>query len=189
MKELELKELRFATPEEVANIAKMEWASEKMQKFIIDKYDFIIIKEGYYIVLEKVNKLSIDKTMWYDDEGEAPENCEENFIYYNMKNRNPMRNIEAYLEEKERLEENGCATGMYDYQGFYIETYREGKKVYISFYDNTTGRKIRYLTKEETKDFLKIMKARNEMYLERLKKYWKRYGKEHVSVSGYWVNR
>ena len=187
--ELELKELRFATDEEIEEIAKAEWKSPKMQDFIKKSYDYIITKEGYYIELEKISKYGIEKTMWYDDEGEAPEKSEANFIYYNMKNKNPMRNIEAYLEEKERLEKNGCATGMYDYNGFYIETYKEGKRAYINFYDDTTGKKIRYLSKEEEKEYIKIMKYYKEKYLERLKKYWKRYGKEHVSVNGYWANR
>ena len=187
--ELELKELRFATDEEVEEIAKAKWQSPKMQDFIKKSYDFIITKEGYYIEIEKTSKHSINKTMWYDDEGESPEKCEENFIYYNMRNNNPMKHIEAYLEEKERLQKHGCASGRYDYEGMYIETYREGKEVYINFYDDNRGQKIRYLSKEEEKEYIEIMKYYKEKYLERLKKYYKRYGKEHVHACGYWVNR
>lgn len=189
MKKLELKELRFATDEEVEEIAKEKWKSPRMQDFIKKSYDFIITKEGYYIELEKVSKIGIDKTMWYDDEHEAPDKNENNFINYNMRGKNPMKHIEAYLEEKERLEKNGCASGRYDYEGMYIEAYKEGKEAYINFYDETSGEKIRYLSKEEEKEYIEIMKCYKEKYLERLKKYYKRYGEKFVCAEGYWANR
>ena len=189
MEKLELKVLRFATDEEVEEIAKAKWNSPKMQDFIKKSYDYIITSEGFYIELEKISKLSIDKTMWYDDEYDAPDKNENNFINYNMRMRNPMKHIEAYLEEKSRLLKNGCASGRYDYEGFYIETYKEGKQAYISFYDETSGEKIRYLNKEEEKEYIEIMKYYKEKYVERLKKYWKRYGEKFVWAEGYWANR
>lgn len=186
--ELKLNALRFATPEEIEEIAKKEWNSPKMQEYIKKSYDFIITKEGFYIELEKINKISISKTMWYDDETEGPEENETNFILYNMRLNDPAKHITAYLEEKERLYTMGSASGRYDYNGFYIETYKEGKRTYINFYDDTSGEKIRYLTEEEQEDYVRIIKDRKEKYIERLKKYFKRYG-QHVHASGYWVNR
>ena len=188
-KELKLKELRFATDEEIKEIAKEKWKSPKMQNFIEKSYDFIVTKEGYYIELEKVSKYGINKTMWYDDEYEAPNKNENNFITYNMRHNNPANHIEAYLEEKERLKKVGSASGRYDYEGMYIETYKEGKQVYINFYDDTRGKKIRYLNKEEEKEYIEILKYYKEKYIEKLKKYYKRYGKEYVHTCGYWANR
>ena len=177
------------TKEETRELAKTLWDTESMQDFIIDKYDFYKTNDGLIIELEKVNKISIDKTIWYDDETEAPTLTEALFIRYNMSNE-PSRNLTNYLEEAERLRTNGCATGRYDYDGIYfVEHYTKNNQIVsCNWFDEKDKYFKRYLTKEEQQEYIELMEERKQQYIERLKTYYKRYNK-HISVSGYWVNR
>lgn len=190
-KKEELKTLKKLDSEEVKELAKKLWDSERMQKYIIETYDFYKTFDGLILELEKVNKITIDKTMWYDDETEGPEENEANFILYNQSNA-PGRNLDAYLEEKEKLQKNGCASGAYDYNGIYFVSinYKHDYMVNCNWFDysnNKHGFK-RYLTEEEQKEFITLIEERKTQYNERLKKYYKRYG-QHVHARGYWVNR
>lgn len=186
-----MENLKQLNNEEVLEVAKKLWESERMQKYLIDTYDFYKTKDNLIIELEKVNKITIDKTMWYDDETEGPEVNENNFIIYNKSNM-PGRNLQAYFEEKEKLEKEGCASGRYDYNGIYFvgNNYKHDFMVNCDWfsYENNRGEFKRYLTIEEQKDYIQLMKERKEQYIERLKKYYKRYGK-YVHARGYWVNR
>lgn len=186
-----LKTLKKLTPEEVIELAKELWNDEKMQEFIIDKYDFYKTNDNLIIEFEKVNKISITKTLWYDDEGEDPGNSEANFLIYN-RNNTPGRSLEAYLEEKENLNKNGYASGRYDYKGIYFikHYYNNNNVVACNWFDEKDNRYfIRYLTEEEEKDFIQLEKERKAQYIERLKKYYNRYGKKYVRTEGFWVNR
>lgn len=185
----EMKEFTKVIGEELRDLAKKLWDSESMQNFIIDKYDFYKTKDGLIIELEKVNKITIDKTIWYDDETEAPEKTETFFINYNMSNE-PSRSLSNYLEEAEKLKTNGCASGRYDYQGIYfIEHYTKNSEVVsCNWFDEKDKYFKRYLTNEEQQEFIELMEDRKNQYIERLKTYFKRYNK-HIHVSGYWANR
>lgn len=185
----EMKEFTKVTGEELKELAKKLWDSESMQDYIIDKYDFYKTKDGLIIELEKVNKITIDKTIWYDDETEAPEKTETFFINYNMSNE-PSRSLSNYLEEAERLKTNGCASGRYDYQGIYfVEHYTKNSEVVsCNWFDEKDKYFKRYLTNEEQQEFIELMEDRKQQYIERLKTYFKRYNK-HIHVSGYWANR
>ena len=171
-------------------LAKKLWSSETMQKYLVDKYDFYKTKDNLIIELEKVNKITIDKTMYYDDEYEAPDVSETNFLWYNRSNI-PGRNLEEYLEEKENLKTRGCASGRYDYKGIYFNVSYNDHDFMVHCAWNDDDKKTffkRYLTEEEQEDYIELMKERKEKYIERLKKYFKRYGK-HVTTYGYWANR
>lgn len=185
-----LKSIRIATPEEVEAIAKEQWESEKMQDYVKKSYDFYILEDGYYLEIEKVSKLGLDKQMWFDDEYEIPTANEDLFISYNMRMHNPMRTLDDYLKEKNRLETTGGATGLYDYNGLYLVCYyKTEKRADIHCYYEKDERTFkRYLTQDEQQDYINIMQDLKDKYLERLKKYYKRYG-QHVHSSGYWVNR
>lgn len=190
-KKEELKTLKKLDSEEVKEVAKKLWNTEKMQQFIIDSYDFYKTSDGLILELEKVSKISITKTLWYDDEGEDPGKSENVFLSYNRYNV-PGRNLEEYLKEKENLQNNGCASGRYDYKGIYFiqHYYNNNDIVACNWVDEKDDRYfIRYLTEEETSDFIQIEKERKEKYIERLKKYYKRYGQKYVRSEGYWVNR
>lgn len=185
-----MEKLILLTEEETTELAKKLWESEKMQKYLIDTYDFYKTQDNLIIELEKVKKISIDKTMYYDDEYEAPEVCENNFINYNKHNI-PGRNLEEYIKEKERLEKEGCATGRYDYNGIYLVEVRQDNNFMVdcNWFDEKDNRYFkRYLTIEEQKDFIELMEERKKQYIERLKKYFKRYRK-HITTYGYWANR
>ena len=188
----ELKTLKKLTTEEVEELAKKLWDSPDMQKYLIDTYDFYKTNDNLIIELQKVNKITIDKTMYYDDETEAPEVTEKNFIIYNEMNM-PGRNLKAYLEEKENLNKNGCASGRYDYNGIFFVNNNIKNDFMVSCdwfdYDNNKTNFKRYLTIEEQEDFIKLTEERKQQYIERLKKYYKRYGQKYVRTEGYWVNR
>ena len=185
-----LKSIRIATPEEVEAIAKEQWESPKMQDYIKKSYDFYILQDNYYLEIEKSNKIGITKTLWFDDEYEIPKATESLFISENMNLHNPARWLEDYLQEKQRLETTGGATGRYDYKGLYLVCYyKTEKRVDVNcYYDKDERIFKRYLTPEEQEDYINILKDLKEKYLERLQKYYKRYG-QHVHSSGDWVNR
>lgn len=190
-KKEQLKALKKLIPEEVGELAKKLWQTEDMQKYIVNTYDFYKTQDGLIIELQKTNKIAIDKTMWYDDETEGPDVNEKNFINYNNSNM-PGRNLDAYLQEKENLKINGYASGRYDYNGIYFVgiNYKQDYLVNCDWfdYDNNKRDFKRYLTIEEQEDFIKLTEERKQQYIERLKRYFKRYG-QHVHARGYWVNR
>lgn len=185
-----MKEFTLLNKEEALEVAKTVWDTESMQKFLIDKFDFYKTSDGLIIELEKINKITIDKTIWYDDETEAPEATENYFIIYNKKNF-PSRSLENYLEEANRLKNNGCASGRYDYQGIYFnKNYNSnGNIVNCNWFDEKDDKLFkRYLTATEQQEYIELMNERKEQYIERLRRYYKRYSK-NISVEGYWANR
>lgn len=92
------------------------------------------------------------------------------------------------LEQKHRLETTGGATGLYDYSGIYFTNhYTNPKRIGFDYLDDKKGF-VRYLTAEEQSELLEIIKDLQNKYIERLKKYYKRYSK-NIRVSGYWANR
>ena len=184
------KHLRLATSDEVDEIVKDLWSKdERMQKYAKSTHDYYILSDGYILEFEKVNKRSLTTTFYYDDETEAPDVSFNNFVYYNRHNI-PFNSLNEYLSEKKRLEEHGCATGKYDYKGIYITTAYTGNEKIVSynFYDEKGNFFVRYLTQEEQEDFIKIAKQYENAYMERLKRYFKRYG-DCIRTHGYWANR
>lgn len=159
---------------------------EKTCRYFFNSILLIKTSDNYYIELDK--KPKIDARMWYDDETEAPEKSKENFINYNLRLNNRFSNIDSYLEEKKRLEETGGASGAYDYNGIYLEKYNDTSKVYYNILEDKRGEFIRYMTNDEQKEFLQIVKMLQAKYRERLERYFKRYNKNIVTC-GYWVNR
>lgn len=183
-----MKKLKLLNIEETKELAKKLWSDERMQKFLVDTYDFYKTEDGLILELEKVKKITIDKTMYYDDETEAPNVNENNFITYNRHNI-PGRNLENYLKEKKQLETEGCATGRYDYKGIYFQSVRTDKDFMVGCdWMDEKRYFVRYLTEDEQNDYIELMNERKEQYVERLKKYFKRYGKR-VTTYGYWANR
>ena len=183
-----MKAFTLLTKEETRELAKTLWQSEDMQDFIVDKYDFYRTNDGLILELEKVKKISIDKTIWYDDETEAPTLTENYFVIYNRKNF-PSRSLENYLEEAESLRTRGFASGQYDYEGIYfICNSSNNNIVACNWFDEKNKYFKRYLTQEEQQEYIELMEERKNQYIDRVKAYYKRYNK-HISVSGYWVNR
>lgn len=163
-----------------------EEQQEKTCKYFYKQYLLLITKDGY--ILELDNNPSISKTLWYDDETPTPDKTETYFLNYNININLPYRNINEYLEEKHRLETTGGASGLYDYNGLYFtNNYTNKLRVDFDFLEDKKEF-TRYMTKEEQNELIEIIKDLQNKYIERLKKYYKRYSK-NICVSGYWANR
>jgi len=183
-----LKSLRIATAEEVDKIVKEFWQNPEMQEYYRKQYDYYVTEDELYLRLEKIGKIEITKTLWYDDETEAPDVNFENFKHYNDTHF-PARAVDNYLKEKEHFEKVGCGSGKYDYQGMYFVNVNINSETMVGVNWFSDGDyKIRYLTAEETEDYIHIMHERQEKYIERLHKYFNKYG-QFVHAEGYWANR
>lgn len=192
-KQIKLLSMREATPEEIENIVQSKWDSERMQNYCKKTEDFYILNDGLVLELEKVNKISIDSHFWFDDEKPIPENSEALFLNENIKFHLPERNYNNYWEQWESLQSGKGATGLYDYNGIQLRLNYSNNNIivyacYQAMRECDRAYFKRYMTSLEVHDFNEIVKARQEAYIERLKKYYKRYGSK-VRCSGYWVNR
>lgn len=174
--------IRKLNEEETKELAKKEWKDERMQEYLIKNYDFYKTNDGIIIEIEKASHLSINKTIWYDDElpeNERPSASYENFI---LENEHHCNRYDRYTEEiKRRTKFYFCNQGnpisYIDYDS-YQDTYHYGNLRYS----------IREITKEEMEEILQLYKERKENYLKRLERYYKRYG-NHIHTNGYWRDR
>lgn len=130
---------------------------------------------------------TIDKTIYYDDEMEAPNVTLEYFKRYNKNNRDSYRLIEEYNENT---------------MPYFIDNYCTDKTrvcviandfTYLDYkeaLDDNIKRGIfqRYLTLEEIKEYNEIVEELRKKYDKRLEAYYKKYNK-HITTYGYWANR
>lgn len=162
---------------EAMEVAKKEWHDERMQEYLVKKYDFYKTNDDIIIEVEKASSLSIDKTIWYDDELPAemiPTACFETFILENIHHCN---RYDCYSEELKRNSKfyfcnQGNTTSYIDYD--------RGLRDVVGI--------IREIKPQEMEEILQIYKERKENYLIRLERYFKRYGNK-ISVQGYWRDR
>lgn len=172
--EIKLKTLKKATLEQALEIAKLQWDRQDMQDYLIKNYDFYLTEDKMIIEIEKASKLSITKELYYDDEYEAPQVNFDNFLEYNKHNCNRY----DYYNSEQNTQFYFCK--------------QNAHCVYIDKFDNYNMLEplssIRAVTQEEFEDILEIYKKQKEQYLERLQKYFTRYGK-HIRTHGYWANR
>ena len=160
---------------ELTKLLELTWSNKSMVDHCLKSTEYIE-HDGYFIAVGD-KKPSITKTIWYDDETEAPELTEEMFVQHNMRTNAP-KPMEALSFHGDPL--------------LVIPQY---------FNDKTGGRLcgLTYSDKESypngievDEELLKeINKTREDMegkYKKRLTNYYKRY-KDHIHVSGYWVNR
>lgn len=158
--------------------------SERMIKYYLDTYYFYTLKDGLIIELRK--KPSIDKTLWFDDEYEIPKLTEELFIRYNEKNvsgeyaeldKNDY--IKAFLIQRRFDDKKNVAVQRYQYMTDYEAQLQWAKnKNYF----------VRFMEDEEIEEYNKVCHELKDEYIERLKKYFKRYQK-NIYCQGYWANR
>lgn len=173
-----LKTLKHATPKEVQEIAKQEWKNNTdMQKFIIKKYDYYFTSDNLILEIEKFNNLRIDKTMYYDDETEAPKINLTNFIEYNEMNCN---RFDFYKQELKHL------TNLYFCKQNNVYCYIDYDR-YNNNIENVSYA-IRKIKTDEISDILKLYEEQKILYVERLTKYFNKYNK-NISRVGYWANR
>lgn len=117
-------------------------------------------------IMKIADRARIQKTNWYDDETEAPENNFENFRIMNLRHN--------YLDPiGDRM----------------VFLYREknGETVWTKFRPRHTE-DFEVATDEQKQIIEDALTEYREKFEKRLRTYWKKYS-DHVSVDGYWVNR
>lgn len=179
---LKLKTLRKATKEEIQAVASREWESKRMQDYLIDNFEYYVTADNLFFEIEKANKLSISKTLYYDDEYDAPTINLENFI-----ENNTHRVTKAdYIREKAEKEYNKFYF-IKNNETIFVQDWQDWE---IEENQNRYGQTIlRQATKEEIEDIIAIYDQQKKEYITRLTKYYNKYGKKHISTHGYWANR
>lgn len=176
--------MKILEKNEIIEYFKSIGESERMINHYLDKYYFYTLKDG--LIIEFRKKPSIEKTLWFNDEYEIPKLTEELFIKYNEKNVNG-----EYME----FEKN-------EYTRPFLLLLRNDSKKYVAvqrfmersdYEDQLQWAKnenyfVRFMEDEEIEEYNKICHELKDEYIERLKKYFKRYQK-HIYCQGYWVNR
>lgn len=158
-------------------LLKLEEKDNKHFKDLMSDYIVFETNDGLYVVLN-IAKPSIDKQLWFDDEQPIPEKTEELFITYNMQMNGSKltrynQNIQnAYLYNPYRGSKNNLATIACQYKSDTIAN--------LTYFRDLT---------EEEKNFINaIVSVLIDEYIERLKRYYKRYNSK-IRCIGYWVNR
>lgn len=160
------------------------WCSdEKTMKRWFKESVYLITKDGYLLTFD--TKLDIDKTLWFDDEYEIPEKSEELFINYNLKN--IRYDFKDYLKAQKDLKEYGCCSAS-DSNMFLTRCLGTLARINTSGWQMEQSDFIRELEEDEITEIIEFTNELKEQYIERLKKYYKRYNK-NIFVSGYWANR
>mgnify|MGYP003289483680 CR=1 FL=1 len=170
---------------EFIKVRRVEEETEHWQKFLYNSELLLQIDDGY-TYLDK--KPSISKTMWYDDEFEAPNNCYEEFEYYNL-TLNFKYDMQDWLDEIESFNKIGCCSGRVNLKPL-IRSYENGYK-HIEFFNNRyedNNENCREMTEEEVAQYLEICERLKQDYIKRLKTYWKKYSNK-VTTCGYWRDR
>lgn len=168
----------MSTLEQLLNV---EWnGSRSMVKHCLQHSIYVQLGDRFVDLGDR--KPSIDKTMWYDDETDGPDENFKNFKEYNMRLHAPRR-----IED--RTSRNfGVMVKAY-IKPQYCGDKTHGKLACLVFEDvdspRATGHEV---TTEDLKLFNKALDEAKADYEKRLAMYWKRYSK-HIHASGYWVNR
>ena len=165
--------------EKIKQISK-DWNTPRMIDYISKHYDYYTTKDNIVIEIEKANSLNLINELWYDDEYEAPEINFDNFL---AENNQPFKRLEYLIERADGV----------NIHWYFTRQLNSLSNVNIftdwELQDNKCGYDfIRELTEHEKKQYLDILSERNNQYLERLKKYYKRYSNK-ITTHGYWANR
>lgn len=178
---INLKEFTELTEEEKQNFVDTVWGwgGDKWKNEQLKKHYFFKTKDNYIVAIENEKYLSISKDLWFDDEQPIPEKTKRLFMEYNeklycreLKESDYYIIIQAYYNKHE----NVIHIKPIEYYSDYVEEIKD--KYYI-----------RTLTEEEKQEYIKIIKLVHTKYIERLSKYFDKYGQNNVSCRGYWVNR
>ena len=169
--------LKKLNEQETMELAQKEWSTEGMQKYLFQTYDFYKTNDGLIFEVQKANKLGINKTIWYDDELPTENIPRANFDNFVLNN---TYNCDKYIYYAEEFNKN---------TKFYF-CKNNSNISYIDYEYRQSGvdNIIREISKEEMQEILGIYKQQRDAYINRLEKYYKRYG-QHITSRGYWVNR
>lgn len=113
---------------------------------------------------------SIKKTIYYDDETEAPEITENYFIHYNMR----------YNNYNDKCKNLALLTYFQDGTAVYAKHHQ------VTYDDSFTV--IRALTEAEKKYILEVAEEKDNQFKKRVVAYYKRY-KDIIYTDGYYANR
>lgn len=180
LKGLNLKEFIEMTEDEKKEFVERVWGwgGEKWKNEQLKKHYFFRTRDGFEIAIENEKYISIDKDLWFDDELPIPEKSKRLFIEYNLRkcydvnDAKKMFFMQAYYGKHENVVHIKTIYYMNDYEF-------EKRQEYFK----------RDLTEEEMKEYLKIRSLIKTKYIERLDKYFDKYGQKSVFCRGYWVNR
>lgn len=179
-----LKSLTELTQEEKTALAQKEWQNKNMQDYLIKTYDFYKTQDEYIIEIEKANKLSITKELYYDDEYDAPQINFNNFLWENRQAFNKLNYIKEHTKASNDylylIKQNSNIADIMDFTSWEI---KDDKFNYFS-----KKIAIRPLTEEEKEDYINILENRNNQFKIRLEKYFNKY-KDKITAHGYWANR
>ncbi|TLG71069.1 hypothetical protein [Culicoidibacter larvae] len=114
---------------------------------------------------------AIKKTVYYNDETEAPEITENYFIHYNMRYNNYSRVCKQLALLTYHLDESN---------GVYVKN--------RSFMHDDSFTVIRELTEDEKCFLINVAEEKDDQYKKRVVAYYKRYN-DIIYADGYWANR
>jgi len=170
-----IKNLKNLTDEQVIKLTEIleeVWrGNKKMVDYSLKSAKYIYIN-GRFISCCTA-KPSIDKTMWYDDEGKGIDTNFNSFVSYNKSNMPRLLDPDtswyldiAYWRQKGRdlLSVRGCTHWQEPEDGW------------------------EEMTEEEIKEINKAIQEVRDDYKKRLEMYYKKYS-DKICARGYWVNR
>ena len=151
---------------------------EKTGEYAFKNFSYLEHGDKYIEIGSK--KPTITKTFWYDDERPAPEIDEEYFIDGNLSNNRFLYELDG-----------GRGTELYVIEKYYNDR-TNGRVCGLTYLYEEQLDRIDYIVEKVTPELLEKINAGAKVleleFIERLKRYWKRYSK-HVRACGYWVNR
>lgn len=157
-------------------------------KKYVNSYDIIVLNNGDFI---EIDKPSIKRELYYNDETPAPSTALNSFIEYNLFMSGCDR-FEKWKKENENYQKNGfCvgnllhAIGVSKKQTFPDEP---NHKSYRLYYDFDKMDDLYFLDEQENNEFIRCFEELNNAFIKRLKTYYKRYSDKIITV-GYWANR
>lgn len=202
IEELDLKKLKLITNyEEIKNLIKPVFSGNGMIDYMYNNYFFFKIDNNRFFEIKKYSSFSIVKTIWYDDEKEAPKKTLNNFILhqswdfkdFNNKGKNFYTLFQSYSESPYLFSLN-----IFDINSSYGRVYDNYKyyqnlnvKLDCLNYEWETPYQLHEKENIDTdliNDLISILNFNNSKMQERLKKYYNRYNNQ-ISVKGYWANR
>lgn len=165
---------------------------KKTSEYFANRADFIKLNDdGLFFEIEKP---SIQKVMYYNDENDAPSTSFENFKNYNYLY-TFFSKFDNWLKKVEEGKRCGCWIGnllmmpIICYNTQYGQPNRCSIILYQDYdYKAKENQAQREMTAEELEQFIDIMQELKNNYLKRLETYYKKYQKV-ICTSGYWANR
>ena len=153
-----------------------------------NKHDVIMLENGNLIIIDKP---SINGTLYYDDEYDAPSTKIESFISYNLFH-SIFDTFDKWIKDNEDYKRIGCCSGRL-MQKVAISKECQYSDVpkshwYHLYVDFDSQNMYELLSDEENEQFINIMYELKEAYIKRLNSYYRRY-QNKISTYGYWANR